>query len=170
MKHIVVTDEPDFESRLESLAAEHGTTAAFDGLGGDLLTRLLPRLPTNSTVYVYGFLGGPAPIALPTMLIIGKNLTLRRFANLESPTDTNPQALMVATNEIKGLIDDPDYRRSIVFAADPPTAKRRNAQTVFREVRSRLLQLLVGSFTATASLLECGVRRQAVSKAEQPPP
>ncbi len=113
VEHVLLTSEPDFESRLEPLAAKLGTTAVFDGLGGDLLTRLLPRLPMNSTAYLYGFLGGPVPISLPTMLIMGKNLTLRRFANLETATVSNPRALADAMTEIEGLIDDPLFKTRI---------------------------------------------------------
>jgi NADPH:quinone reductase len=28
----------------------------FDGVGGELITRIAPRLPRNSTVWFYGFL------------------------------------------------------------------------------------------------------------------
>ncbi len=113
VKHVLVTTEADFESHLGTLAAEIGATAVFDGVGGDLLTRILPSLPINSTIYVYGFLGGPAPISLPTMLVMGKNLLLRRFSNLESPTVSNPQALVAATKEIEQLIDDPLFKTRI---------------------------------------------------------
>ena len=105
--HLLMTTEEGFAERLGALATELGTTAVFDGLGGDLLTRIVPVLPMSSTVYVYGFLGGPAPISLPTMLIMAKDLTLRRFSNLESPTVSDPAALAAAISEIEGLIDDP---------------------------------------------------------------
>lgn len=107
VEHVLLTTEPDFESRLEGLAADLGTTAVFDGLGGDLLTRILPRLPMNSTAYIYGFMGGPVPISLPATLLMGRNLIVRRFSNLESATVSKPDALAAAINDIEGLIDDP---------------------------------------------------------------
>lgn len=113
VEHVFLTSEPDFETRLEPLAARLGTTAVFDGLGGELLSRLLPRLPINSTAYVYGFLGGPQPISLSATLIMGKNLTVRRFANLETATVSSPQALFEAMNEIESLIDDPLFKTRI---------------------------------------------------------
>jgi NADPH2:quinone reductase len=113
VEHVLVTSETGFEQRLEELAADLRTTAVFDGLGGDLLTRILPVLPMGSTVHIYGFLGGPTPISLPTMLVMGKNLTLRRFSNLESPTVADPEALAAAAAEIEGLIDDPLFRTRI---------------------------------------------------------
>jgi NADPH:quinone reductase-like Zn-dependent oxidoreductase len=113
VEHVFVTNEMGLEQRLEKLAADLGTTAVFDGLGGELLTRILPVLPMSSTVHIYGFLGGPNPISLPTMLVMGKDLRLRRFSNLESPTVANPEALAVAVAEIEGLIDDPLFRTRI---------------------------------------------------------
>lgn len=113
VEHVLATNAPDFENRLATLAAELQTTAVFDGLGGAVLTQLLPNLPMNSTIYIYGFLGGPVPISLPTMLVMGKNLTLRRFANLESSTVSSRQALAVAMKEIEILIDDPLFKTRI---------------------------------------------------------
>jgi NADPH:quinone reductase len=73
VEHVIVTAEENFESKLGALASELGTTGVFDGVGGDLLSRILPSLPINSAIYVYGFLGGAVPITLPTMLLMGKS-------------------------------------------------------------------------------------------------
>jgi NADPH:quinone reductase-like Zn-dependent oxidoreductase len=113
VEHVIVTTEENFESKLATLAAELATTAVFDGVGGVLLSRILPNLPVNSTVYIYGFLGGATPIALPTMLLMEKNLTLRRFSNLESTTVSDPHQLAAARKEIEGFIDDPLFKTRI---------------------------------------------------------
>ena len=113
VEHVIVTTEEDFEAKLAASAAELGTTAVFDGVGGDLLSRILPSLPVNSTIYIYGFLGGATAISLPTMLLMGKNLTLRRFANLESAMVRDPQLLALAMKEIEELIDDPMFKTRI---------------------------------------------------------
>src|SRR5215469_14201563 len=63
-EHVIVTAEGDFENRLGVLADELGTTAVFDGVGGDLIGRIAPSLPMNSTIYFYGFLGGAVPVSL----------------------------------------------------------------------------------------------------------
>ena len=44
---------------------------------------------------------------------MAKNLTLRRFANLESATVKEPQQLAAAVKDIEGLIDDPLFRTRI---------------------------------------------------------
>jgi NADPH:quinone reductase-like Zn-dependent oxidoreductase len=113
MENVLLTTEDDFERKIAELAAQLGATAVFDGVGGALLSRILPSLPMNSTIYVYGFLGGPAPITLPTVLLMGKNLTLRRFANLESATVSDPQQLAAAMKEIEKIIDDPFFKTRI---------------------------------------------------------
>jgi NADPH:quinone reductase-like Zn-dependent oxidoreductase len=113
VKHVVVTTTEGFEGELGALAAKLGTTAVFNGVGGGVLSRILPSVPMNSAVYVYGFLGGATPISLPTMLLVGKKLTLRRPANLESATVRDPQRLAAATNDIESVIDDPLFRTGI---------------------------------------------------------
>lgn len=105
--HVLVTSEEGFESRLGGLAATLEATAVFDGVGGDLLSRIVPSLPMNATVFIYGFLGAANPIALSTMLVMGKNLTLRRFSILESATVRDPKALASATADIRRFIGDP---------------------------------------------------------------
>jgi NADPH:quinone reductase len=106
VEHVIVTED-GFAERLGALAAEHSTTAVFDGVGGELLSKIAPSLPMHSTVYFYGFLGGAAPVSLPTALFMMKNLTLRRFSNFESATVKEPQRLVAALQALAGVIDDP---------------------------------------------------------------
>ena len=84
IERVLVSTEDGFEASFGALATEIGAATVFDGVGGDLLSRILPHLPVNATVRVYGFLGGASPIAIPTMLLMGRNLTLRRFTVLKS--------------------------------------------------------------------------------------
>lgn len=107
VEHVLVTGEAGFDAGFAALAAELKTTAVFDGLGGAVLNAILPHLPMHSTVFIYGFLGGAVPVSFPAVLVMSKNLTLRRFSNLESPVVTDPDALAAAMRNIEGLIDDP---------------------------------------------------------------
>ncbi len=113
IERVLVSTEDGFEARLGALATEIGAATVFDGIGGDLLSRILPHLPVNATVRVYGFLGGASPIAFPTMLLMGRNLTLRRFTVLESPVVTDPARLAAALDEIGTIIDEPLFRTRI---------------------------------------------------------
>ena len=91
---------------LAAAAAQLGTTAVFDGVGGDLLTEIAPSLPINATVYIHGLLGGAAPISLSGALLLMNNLTIRRFSNFESATVSNTGQLRSALQDLAALIGD----------------------------------------------------------------
>ncbi len=103
-EHVIVTTE-GFTGTLAKLAAELGTTAVFDGVGGDLLTKIAPNLPMNSTIYFYGFLGGAAPVSIQSVLFMMKNLSMKRFSNFESRTVKEQAKLIAALKALAGVID-----------------------------------------------------------------
>lgn len=113
VKNVITVTEDNFESTVGALASQLGTTAVFDGVGGELITRLAPVLPMNSTVYFYGLLSGAVPISLPSLLFIAKNLTFRRFSNFESATARDPQKRQVALTELRSVIADPIFKTRI---------------------------------------------------------
>ncbi len=90
-----------------SRAADLRATAVFDGVGGGALGRLLPHLAQGSTVYAYGFLAGPEPVSFPSALLMGKDLTLRRFSNFETPTVRDPARLQQALQALEAQAHDP---------------------------------------------------------------
>jgi NADPH:quinone reductase len=112
-EHVLASTDGHFESRLAAVAAQLGTAAVFDGVGGALLSRIAPNLPMNTTIYCYGFLGGPTPVSFPTSLIMAKNLTLRRFRVYESTTVKNPYLLGRAIKDIADIIDDDLFETAI---------------------------------------------------------
>ena len=112
-EHVLVTSDADFENAFATLSERLGASAVFDGLGGDIVGRLAPHLPQNSTFYFYGFLGGPAPIALQTSLFMMKNLTMKRFSNFESDTVKDSQKLAVALANLQERIGDDLFRTRI---------------------------------------------------------
>ena len=113
VEHVLVTSEKDFESELGKLAAELGTTAVFDGVGGELTGRIAPTLPMYSTIYFYGFLGAAAPVMISSLLIMAKNLVLKRFSNFASETVADPQRLTMAITYLEGVIDDPLFQTRV---------------------------------------------------------
>jgi NADPH:quinone reductase-like Zn-dependent oxidoreductase len=106
--HVIVTDA-DFLGTLATLSAALKTTAVFDGVGGALLGSILPVLPLNSTIYCYGFLDGVTPVSIPSVLLMMKNLTIRRFSNFESATVKHTEKRIAALQAIETLIDDPAF-------------------------------------------------------------
>jgi NADPH:quinone reductase-like Zn-dependent oxidoreductase len=134
VEHVLVTGD-GFTDRLGALSAELKATAVFDGVGGDLLGEIAPSLPMNSTIYAYGFLGGMAPIAIPSILFMMKNLTMRRFSNFESPTVKEQGRLVAALKTLESLIADSLFTTRIgeefrfdqieqAMACEPPDGAR----------------------------------------------
>jgi len=108
VEHVIVTSG-GYGGQLAALAAEWGTTAVFDGVGGELLGEVAAALPVNAAIYCYGFLGGAAPLAIHTSLLMMMNLTIRRFSNFESATVKQPARLVAALKVLQGLIADPMF-------------------------------------------------------------
>ena len=104
--HVLVTSDPDFERTLGALAHSLKATAVFDGLGGEIVGWLAPHLPENTTFYIYGLLAGAAPISVETVLIMTRNLVMKRFSNFNSATVIDADALDRALANLRESVDD----------------------------------------------------------------
>ncbi len=113
LQHVLVTSDAGFDTKFEELAAELKATAVFDGVGGDLITRIAPHVPRNSTVWFYGFLAGAAPVAVPSATFMAKNLTMRPFSNFNSATVRDPAKLQRALGYVQEHIADPLFRTKV---------------------------------------------------------
>jgi NADPH2:quinone reductase len=109
-KHVVVQNDPDFETDLARAAEANRATEVFDGVGGELLTRIAPHLPRECTVSSYGYLGGNQPFAMATNLLMTKKMTLTSFSNFGSPTARDPRALESALANIGRVLAMPHFR------------------------------------------------------------
>jgi NADPH2:quinone reductase len=112
-EHVLVTSDDDFDAKFERLAEELKTTAVFDGVGGELITHIAPRLPRNSTVWFYGFLAGAAPVSVPSATFMAKNLTMKPFSNFNSATVRDASKLREALEYLQTQIADPLFRTKI---------------------------------------------------------
>lgn len=111
--HVLDQSDPDFDSRLEELAGQLNATAVFDGVGGDLISRVAEVLPRGSSIYAYGFLGGDKPLCLHTSVVLMKNLTIKGFGNFTSETVQNPKKLEVALNDLGKIIARPYFKTKV---------------------------------------------------------
>ncbi len=111
--HVLASDEPDFTSDLGRLAEALEATAVFDGVGGALVSRLLPVLPQRSSLFCYGFLSGPETMSFHSSLLMMKDLTIRRFSNFESPSVKDPHKLAAMLADLESCIGDPAFRTRI---------------------------------------------------------
>ena len=113
IQHIQNTNAEGFEKVFAKLAEHLKATAVFDGVGGELASRIAPHLPSNSVLSVYGLLDGPAPISIPSGLFLMKNLSIRRFSNFNSATVQDKGELRKALEYLRGIIEDPMFRTKL---------------------------------------------------------
>lgn len=109
-ENILVQADPNFDQDLAAVAEEKKTTAIFDGVGGDLLSRIMPHVARGSTVYSYGYLGGGAPISLHSSVLMAKSLTIKSFSNFGSQTVQDRKQLREALEEISQIICKPHFK------------------------------------------------------------
>jgi NADPH:quinone reductase-like Zn-dependent oxidoreductase len=109
-KNIVVQSDPDFNRHLADLAQTLNTTAIFDGVGGDILNKILPLIPRNSVIYSYGYIGDAVPFTFHTSTLAVKNITIRPFSNYNTDTVKNPENLEKAVKEITALLHQPHFK------------------------------------------------------------
>jgi len=109
--HVLATSGKDFETEFSQLAEQLQTTAVFDGVGGEIIDRIAPQLPMNSTLWFYGFLAGSTPVSVPSTLFMMKNLTMQPFSNFNSVTVRDRLAQALAF--VQEAIGDPLFRTKI---------------------------------------------------------
>jgi len=112
-KNIVVQSDANFSQTLIDLAQALNTTAIFDGLGGDILNKILALLPGNSVIHTYGYIGDTVPFSFNTRTLALKNISIRPFSNLATETVKNPEKLAEAIKEISRLIHMPHFKTKI---------------------------------------------------------
>ena len=113
MEHVLATSEDGFESEFERLAEQWKTTAVFDGVGGELISRIAPHLPVNTSISFYGFLAGSVPVSIPSALFMTKNLVMKRFSNFNSATVRDTTSLRKALDFLEERISNPLFRTRI---------------------------------------------------------
>ena len=107
---VVALTDPDFDAKLRDEAERAHATAVFEGVSGDLLTRVLPLLPLRSTVYAYGFVGGHRPFSVLGQVMMARSQTIKNFSNFLSPTVSDPQKLAAAHADLARVIGQPHFR------------------------------------------------------------
>ena len=111
--HVLVQNDPDFNFRLEDLSNRLGTTAVFDGVGGELISKVARLLPRNSSIYTYGFLGDDKPFCIHTSIVLMKGLTILGFGNFTSETVQNSKQLENALKNLSEIIGMPHFKTKL---------------------------------------------------------
>jgi len=109
-KNIIVQSDPDFDGHLAGIAEKLNATAIFDGVGGDILNKILTLIPRNSVIYTYGYIGDSVPFTYHTRTLGLKNISIRPFANTSTETVKDPEKLEKALKDIGELIHLPHFK------------------------------------------------------------
>ena len=112
-KHILIQNDPDFNHKFKRMAEELDATAVFDGVGGDIINRLITILPSGSTIYAYGFLGGDKPLGFPTKVLQMNALTLTYFSISRSPIVLDPEKLNNSLIGLSKIINQPHFKTKV---------------------------------------------------------
>ena len=113
IENVLVVDERTDVAAVGDRAVALDAKAVFDGIGGGGISRLLPHMPQRSTIYAYGFLAGAEPVSFPSALLMGRDLTLKRFSNFESPTVRDPLALERGMRDLETVAADPLFHTRV---------------------------------------------------------
>jgi NADPH:quinone reductase-like Zn-dependent oxidoreductase len=106
--NILVQQDEDFDGQLKEISHQLNATAIFDGVGGKLLTRMIDKIPFNSTIYCYGFLDGETAFGFSTKLLM-RGITIKGFSNFRTQTVLDEKKLAVALNAITDIITLPHF-------------------------------------------------------------
>jgi NADPH2:quinone reductase len=109
---VVVQEAADFPAQLQEAAQRLAATAVFDGVGGEILNKILAVLPANTTIYSYGYLGDSTPLLLQTRALM-QGLTIKAFSNFKTATVQDPHQLKQALSAIQKIIHMPHFTTKI---------------------------------------------------------
>jgi NADPH2:quinone reductase len=112
-KNVLDLSETGFDEQLRELAQKLQTTAVFEGVGGELISRIAPLLPFKSCLYFYGFLTGADSFSIQSRLMMEKMMAMRPFSNFLTKTVTDKERLQAALNELGEVFDQSAFRTHI---------------------------------------------------------
>lgn len=108
--HVVVQTDSAFREQLSEMGQTLATTAIFDGVGGEVLNKIIDIIPNNSVIYCYGYLGGATPLTVHTRVMSAKGITITPFSNFKTDTVSNAEDLGNALSDISRLIHLPPFK------------------------------------------------------------
>ncbi len=112
-RNIVVQSDGNFNQDLTETAQALTATAIFDGVGGEILNKILPLIPGNSVIFSYGYIGDSVPFTFHTRTLALKNIIIRPFSNFKTDTVRDPESLEQALKDIGKLIHLPYFKTKI---------------------------------------------------------
>lgn len=84
--HVIATEEQDLVAEVNRITEGKGANVAFDPVGGSEVAKILDALGYLGIFFQYGALD-TAPLAVPVMPLLGKDLTVRGYQLFEITKD-----------------------------------------------------------------------------------
>lgn len=84
--HVIATEEQDLVAEVNRITDGKGANVAFDPVGGPEVAKILEALGYLGIFFQYGALD-TAPLAVPVMQLLGKDLTVRGYQLFEITKD-----------------------------------------------------------------------------------
>jgi len=109
-RNIAVQNDPAFQQQLQELSKALSATAVFDGVGGEVLNKIIEPIPNNATIHSYGYLGDAIPLTVHTRTLSAKGITIKPFANFRTETVMNPQRLEKALQALSTIFHQPHFK------------------------------------------------------------
>jgi NADPH2:quinone reductase len=109
---VVVQEAADFTAQLQEAAQRLAATAVFDGVGGEVLNKIVDVVPANTTIYCYGYLGDSTPLTIHTRALM-RGLTIKPFSNFKTATVQDSHQLAQALAAIRKIIHMPHFTTKI---------------------------------------------------------
>jgi NADPH:quinone reductase-like Zn-dependent oxidoreductase len=90
------------------LSQQLAATAIFDGVGGEILNKIIDVLPFNSTICSYGYFDGDTSLTIHTGILM-KGVTIKGSSNSMTKTVQDPQLWGKALKDISEIIKMPHF-------------------------------------------------------------
>jgi NADPH:quinone reductase-like Zn-dependent oxidoreductase len=110
-KHVIVTEEEDFLTRVKEITGGKGPRVIFDPIGGKGIEQLAQAAAYHGTIFEYGALA-PEPTPFPLFAALDKGLTVRGYTLRE--IFPNPKLRAKAQKYVFDHVKKGDFKPKIV--------------------------------------------------------
>ena len=124
-QYVLHSEDPQFFSSLQNLAAELNATCAFDAVAGESTGMLLNALPNKSTLIVHGGLSGNPCGGISPIELIFQSKKIEGFLVSKWTKDQGTLGMLKVLNQTQNLIADGVIKTAIfktVTLEEAPTA------------------------------------------------
>ena len=109
-KHVIVTEEEDFLTRVKEITGGKGPRVIFDPIGGKGIEQLAQAAAYHGTIFEYGALA-PEPTPFPLFAALDKGLTVRGYTLREIFPD--PKLIAKAQKYVFDHVEKGDFKPKI---------------------------------------------------------